>query len=302
MRIAILLVSLPLMAAATEPTPPFIFNQPTRIEDAAYRERWPALAPCLEQLGAPRERCLDALGERDDSRAGVLNLRAQQLRLQGQLEAAEDAIEAAVAREPEQHLHHFQQAMIAFATLQAARTPLDQWRAASAVEDAYRKAFSLQSAGRYYRYYLAYALLQKPAFVGGDKQQALKLADDGVALGDPAFLVVRADVHRVLEQPEAALADYDAAQAANVYKRSSFAEAVRLALVRDDTARAERYLAFIDQAQPDWPGRWLLRADYLLANNDADGARRCLQQGQQRHPDDKALRARLAELTEGAAP
>jgi len=96
---------------------------------------------------------------------------------------------------------------------------------------------------------VTYDYLVKPAMVGGDKDKALVIAKESIELGLKEFYPVRADVYRYLDKPELALADYDLAIENNIYKTSSFAEAVKLAEQRGDSNRVEKYQAFIDMVQ-----------------------------------------------------
>jgi Tfp pilus assembly protein PilF len=70
-------------------------------------------------------------------------------------------------------------------------------------------------------------------------------------MGQKEFYVVRADVYRLKDQPEAAFADYDRAIAEHVFKLRSFLAAGDLALERHDNSRATRYFEWAVHCRPD---------------------------------------------------
>jgi tetratricopeptide (TPR) repeat protein len=229
-------------------------EQPAGIDLADYVAAWPALAPYVARLrqgGRDAVRGdLQRLAESASPPDGALNLLAQLEREDGRLDEARVFIERAIAASPGQHLHYFQQAMVAFAQLSRA-SGLGRWTWQRRTRDAYQRAFDIDPRPVPYRFYLAYTLVQTPGIAGGDKDRALRMADEGVGMGQKAFYVVRADVHRFRGERALAFADYDRAIEARVFKLNAFLAAGDLAAEQQDWPRARRYFEWAVHCRPD---------------------------------------------------
>jgi len=247
-------------------------EQPTGIELTDYVQVWPQLEPYVVRLrqgaGVAVKGDLRRLADTTGASDGALNLLAQLERQDAMLDDAERLIGKAIAAVPKQHLHHFQHAMIFFARLSQASGSLKRWKWQRKTRDAYARAFELDSRPVPYRYYLSYSYLQTPGIVGGDKDKALRMAQEGIAMGQKEFYVVRADVHRLRGELAPALADYDIAIAENVFKLNSFLAAGQLALERKDWKRAKRYFEWSVRCRPDSPRTHEGLGDYYAAAGD----------------------------------
>ncbi|HVT15524.1 MAG TPA: tetratricopeptide repeat protein [Thermoanaerobaculia bacterium] len=227
---------------------------PSGIDLADYLAAWPGLEPYVARLRQGDRNAaktqLQSLAASPTPSDGALNLLAQLEREDGRLDAAEALGAHAIRLNPREHRHHFQQAMLFFARLTRA-SGLERWLWQQRTKDAYQRAFDLDPRPVPYRYYLVYSLLQTPAFAGGDKAKALRLAQDGIDMGQKEFLVVRADVQRLRGDDARAFADYDRAMAERVFKLSSFLAAGQRALEKKDRARAKRYYVWAIRCRPD---------------------------------------------------
>lgn len=242
-------------AAALTPVLPVLYvDVPGGIDLADYLATWPGLERCVARLRQGDRNAaktqLQSLAAAATASDGALNLLAQLEREDGRLDTAEALAEQAIRLDPRQHRHHFQQAMLFFARLTRA-SGLERWRWQQRTKDAYQRAFDLDPRPVPYRYYLVYSFLHTPAIAGGDKAKALRLAQDGIDMGQKEFLVVRADVRRLRGDDARAFADYDQAMADRVFKLSSFLAAGQRALEKEDRARATRYFAWAIRCRPD---------------------------------------------------
>jgi tetratricopeptide (TPR) repeat protein len=243
------------LALAAAEAPVVYVEQPTGIALDAYVKSWPGLAPRVARIGHGERGAVKAelkqLAASGGITDGELNLLAQLAREDGELDDAQAFAERAVALNPKQPLDHFQRAMIAYTRLSKATNKLEQWKWHRQAKAAYEAAFALDPKPIPYRYYLVYSYLQTPAYAGGDKDRALRLAQEGLSMGQKEFYVIRADVHRVRGEDAAAWADYDRAIAENTFKLRSFLAAGDRALELKDTARAKRYFEWAVKCRPD---------------------------------------------------
>ncbi len=275
-------------------------EQPEQIAPSVYVETWPDLRPYVARLSAQ-----DNAGARADlQRAvevaapsdGALNLLSQLERRDGRLDEAEVLIGKALSMNPNQHLHHFQQAMIFYARLRNASGGLDRWELHGKTRDAYRRAFELDPKPVPYRYYLAYTRLQEPWIAGGDKREALRLAQQGIDMGQQEFYVVRADVRSALDEVEAAFADYDESMRAGIFKLNSFLAAGRLALKGRQPERARRYFDYAVRCRPDSPRAHEGLGDYFAAVNETQAAVRAYEAALQADTAYSPARDKLRKL------
>lgn len=282
--------------AAGQGVPGIIYaEQPTGIELSTSLATWPALEPEIQRLqSAQRVAVMHDLAQRAAQPGvsdGALNLLAQLQREDGALDDAEKSISQAIAMQPKQFLHHFQHAMIQFAHLTRA-SGLGRWGWQQKTFDAYRRTFELNPRYVPARYYLAYSLAQTPGIAGGDKK-ALQLAQEGVDLGLVEFYVVRADVHRLRDELDAAFADYDAAIDRKVFKLNSFVAAGSAALARGDMSRAKRYLEWAVFCRQDAAATHEGLGDYYAAIKDESGARREYEIALQKEPNRESVQNKL---------
>jgi len=284
---------------AAQGVPGIIYaEQPTGIEMATYLATWPALEPEIHRLSAERAAVMHELAQRAAQpgiSAGALNLLAQLQREDGALDDAEKSISQAIAVQPRQFLHHFQHAMIQFAHLIRA-SGLSRWGWQQKTTDAYRRTFELNTRHVPSRYYIAYSLAQTPGIAGGDKKKALQLAQEGVDLGLVEFYVVRADVHRLRDELDAAFVDYDAAIDRKVFKLNSFVAGGSAALARGDMSRAKRYLEWAVFCRQDASASHEGLGDYYAAIKDESGARREYEIALQKEPNRESVQNKLKRL------
>lgn len=292
--IGVMAASIP---AAGQNVPGILYaEQPAGIEMATYLATWPALEPEIHGLqSGERAAVMNELAQRAARPGlsdGALNLLAQLQREDGALDDSERSIGQAISVRPDQFLHHFQHAMIQFAHL-ARASGLGRWRWQQKTNDAYRRTFELNPRHAPARYYLAYSLAQTPGIAGGDKKKALQLAQDGVDLGLVEFYVVRADVHRLRDELDAAFVDYDAAIDRKVFKLNSFVAAGSAALARGDMSRAKRYLEWAVFCRQDAAVTHEGLGDYYAAIKDESGARREYEIALQKEPNRESVQNKL---------
>jgi tetratricopeptide (TPR) repeat protein len=276
-------------------------EQPTGIDLAQYLEAWPGLEPAVVQLRT---------GARDAARAdlrrvsaaassdGALNLLAQLEREDGKLDDSEALIGKAIASNPTQHLHRFQQAMIFFVHLSQASGAMSRWSWHRKTRDAYQRAFDLDPRPVPYRYYLVYTFLQSPGIAGGDKNKALRMAQEGVDRGQKEFYVVRADVHRLRGEQAPAFSDYDRAIAERTFKLNSFLAAGQLALEKREQDRARRYFEWAVTCRPDSARTHEGLGDYYAALGDARSAATAYEAALRADPHHAPAREKAAKLND----
>jgi tetratricopeptide (TPR) repeat protein len=275
-------------------------EQPVDIDGVIYSATWPSLAALVAQLerGNPSGtkstlKDLIARGKADD---GAFNLLAQIERHNGDLDIAFNRIEGAIKTAPRQHLHYFQLALICFQLREKASSGLDRWKWHSRTQESYEKALELEPKGVYYRYYVAYSYMTTPAAVGGDKEKALKLAQEGIHLGLNAFYVIRADVYRSLGRLALAFADYDRSLQLRFFKTNSFLGALHSALEQKDFTRAKSYCAFLVAAKSDEARAHEACGDYLSAIGDIDKAIQSYRTALQKNPNLTTAAEKLSRL------
>lgn len=251
------LVAAPPPAPLPVETPIIYVESPTGISLTVYAQAWPDLVPLTTRLDQGARDAvkseLERLAATTAITDGRLNLLAQLNREDGKLDAADAFIERAIASNPMQPLNHFQQAMIGHARLSNATSGLERWKWHRRTRAAYEAAFALDPKPIPYRYYLVYGYLEAPAIAGGDKDEALRMTQEAIQIGQKEFYVVRADVYRLRGRPEAAFADYDRAMDEHIFKLRSFVAAGDLALERHDYPRAKRYFEWAVHCRPDSP-------------------------------------------------
>jgi tetratricopeptide (TPR) repeat protein len=283
--------------AAGQGVPGIVYaEQATGIELSTYVATWPALEAEIHRLqSVERTAVLHELAQRAAQPGisdGALNLLAQMQREDGTLDDAEKSINRAIAMQPKQYLHHFQLAMLQFAHLRRA-SGLGRWLWQKKTAAAYQRTFELNPRHVPARYYTAYSLVQTPGYAGGDKKEALRLAQEGVDLGQVEFYVVRADVHRLRDELDAAFADYDAAIDRKVFKLNSFVAAGSAALARGDMSRAKRYLEWAVLCHQDAAATHEGLGDYYAAIKDVGGARREYEIALQKDPNRESVQNKL---------
>lgn len=281
-------------------------EQPDGISLAGYAGAWPSLEPLLERLEAGDRAGVKAAIAKaiEGGRAGdgELNLLSQLERQDGGLDGAVDLARRAVALNAEKDLNHFQEAMACFARLRSASSALQRWRWQKATLRAYEKAFSLNPAPIPYRYYLAYSYLQTPAIAGGDTGKALALAEEGIALGQREFFVVRGDVLRLTGKVEEAFADYDRTMRLKIFKLRSFLGGTSEALARGDLKRARSYADYALLCRPDAAEAHEALGDCLLKEGDRAGALASFKRSLEIDPALKSSAGKLAEVEKKSGP
>ncbi len=230
-----------------------------------------------------------------DPSDGALNLLAQLEREDGMLDESEAFIQKAIRSNPKQHLHPFQEAMICYAHLSTASGLLQRWKWHRKTKDAYQRAFGLDPRPVPYRYYLAYTYAQEPGIAGGDKDRALRMAQEGIDMGQKEFYVVRADIHRLRGEPAPAFADYDRAIAEKTFKLNSFLAAGNLGLEQKDTKRAKKYFEWAVLCTPDSPRTHEGLGDYYAAVGDRSAAAAAYEAALRADPGSSQAREKLSK-------
>ncbi len=275
-------------------------DQPTGIELAVYVANWPALAPYIDRLKASQAKAVEAdLYQRlaaPDVSDGELNLLAQLEWRRGAVDAADVAVDRAVALKPRQALNAFQKAMVTFAHLRQASGIYEQWTWQERTQDAYQHTFDLDPRNVSARYYLAYSYMNTPWYGGGDSEKALALSEGGIALGQIGFYAVRADAHRLRGELDAAHADYDTAIKLKVIKLGGLLDAAREELARRQWDRAKRYLDWAVHCRPDATTAYEGLGDYYVAVNDTAQARQSYETALQRDSKNESVKTKLAGL------
>jgi Tfp pilus assembly protein PilF len=110
------------------------------------------------------------------------------------------------------------------------------------------------------------------------------------------FYVVRADVHRLRDELDAAFADYDAAIDRKVFKLNSFVAAGSAALARGDMSRAKRYLEWAVLCRQDAAATHEGLGDYYAAIKDEGGARREYEIALQKEPNRQSVQNKLTRF------
>jgi tetratricopeptide (TPR) repeat protein len=275
-------------------------DQPTGIDSGVFVSKWPSLEQYIDLIhDARRAEALHALRERARSTSitdGELNLLAQLEWQHGDLNAADAAVDRAVAMAPNEPLHAFQRAMVSFAHLRASSGFMERWSWQRKTRDAYARVFELDPGNVSARYYLAYSYMNTPSIGGGDTAKALSLADGGIALNQYEFYAVRADAHRLRGEREAAALDYDAAIALKVIKLGGFLDAGADALERGELERARKYYEWAAYCRADASGPFEGLGDYYLAIKDYDLARQNYETALQKDPSQDAVKRKLDHL------
>ena len=265
-------------------------DQPKNIEVEQYLLSWPALQECVsklqdrDSLGA--ETCLQTLIAQGRSKDGALNLLAQIQRLRGNLDLAWDIIDQAIELSPNQHLHYFQKALIAFKEREQSSFFLSQWKWHNRTKEAYEQALALEPRMVSYRYYVIYSYINTPKIAGGDKEKALRIAQEGTGLGIRECYLMRADAYRMIDNLPEAFSDYDTSITLRIFKRNleSFKGAGYTAIKQKDWTRAKRYFDYLVECRPDHPGSYDCLGDYFLAVNDTVNAIKALKTALERNP------------------
>jgi Tfp pilus assembly protein PilF len=186
--------------------------------------------------------------------------------------------------------------MVNFAHLRRASGMIEQWRWQRRTRDAYQRTFELDPRNESARYYLAYTYMNTPWIGGGDTKKALQMSEDGIALGQNGFYVVRADAHRLRGELDAANADYDTSMKLKVFKLSGFLDAAQEEMGRREWARAKRYLDWAVHCRPDATKGHEGLGDYYIAINDRLHAQHSYEDALERDPKNESARTKLARL------
>jgi hypothetical protein len=292
----------PLAAQGLRLSDVIYMDQPTGIELPVYGSTWPSLAPYINRLKAAQFAAVEAdLQKRataKDVSDGELNLLAQLSWQHGLLDAADVAAARAIALQPKQSLNAFQQAMVNFAHLRRASGMIEQWRWQRRTRNAYQRTFDLDPRNESARYYLAYTYMNTPWIGGGDTQKALQLSEDGIALGQNGFYVVRADAHRVRGEIDQANADYETSMKLKVFKLGGFLDAAQEEMGRREWDRAKRYLDWAVHCRPDATKAHEGLGDYYIATNDRLHAQHSYEDALEREPKNESARTKLASLAD----
>lgn len=277
-------------------------DQPKNIEVEQYLLSWPALQECVSKLQARdslgAEACLQTLITQGRSKDGALNLLAQIQRLRGNLDLAWDIIDQAIELSPSQHLHYFQKALVAFKEREQSSFFLSQWKWHNRTKESYEQALALEPRMVSYRYYVIYSYINTPGIAGGDKEKALRIAQEGTSLGIRESYLMRADAYRVIGKLPEAFADYDTSITLRIFKKNleSFKGAGYTAIKQKDWTRANRYFNYLVECRPDLPDSYDCLGDYFLAVNDTANAIKALKTALERNPKFEPSSEKLRKL------
>jgi tetratricopeptide (TPR) repeat protein len=267
-----------------------------------YVRTWPKLKDCVALVPGDRlsaRRCVEDLIHNGISTAGAANLKAQLLREQGDLDGAAAAISQAIRLEPNQDLHYLQSGQIVLSKVKKASNPLTQWRLASEATTVFEKAFEINPRGYPYRRHLVINKLQAPALAGGDKNAALTMASEGIALGSNECYMLRGYANFVLEKYTEGVADFDKALAAGVFDNTLFLKAAKTALEANDVTRAETYYRYVVAKKPESAKSHFFLGTFYVKRGDTQKASSELETALQIDPDYRQAADQLAQLRKG---
>jgi tetratricopeptide (TPR) repeat protein len=269
----------------------------------AYVRLWPSLQECVTALTRNDRRsatyCVDGLIHNGTAAAGAYNLKAQLLREDGKLEAADKAIDQAIRLEENQDLHYFQRAQIALTWATAAGNPLSRWSWSNTAYAAFERAFAINPKGYAYRQYLAVYKLRAPVFGGGDKVGALAMAEEGISQGCQECYLLRGYARLVLEQVDQGFADFDKAVTLGVFDNTLLLRAGQVAVERQDWARAERYYRYVVGKRPTSARAQVSLGNFFVKKGDAAQASTAYQAALALDPDYRVASDKLAALAQG---
>ena len=267
-----------------------------------YVRTWPGLKACVTLVPGERlsaRRCVDDLIHNGIATAGAANLKAQLLREQGDLDGATAAIGQAIRLEANQDLHYLQSGQIVLSKVRKTSNPLTKWRLSSEATTVFEKAFAINPRGYPYRRHLVITRLQAPALAGGDKQGALTMANEGIALGSAECYMLRGYANFVLEKYAEGVADFDKALAAGVFDHTLFLKAGKTALEANDVTRAENYYRYVVAKKPESAKSHFFLAGYYVTRGDTQKASSALEAALQIDPDYRQAADQLAQLRKG---
>jgi len=277
-------------------------DQPKDIEMGLYLSSWPSLQECISKLQShdtlAAETCLQNLATQGRDKDGVLNLLTQIQRHHGNLDQAWETIDKAIELSPKQHLHYFQKALIAFKQRENTSFFLSQWKWHVRTKDAYEQAMALEPRMLPYRYYVFYSYINTPAIGGGDKEKALKIAQEGINLGFRECFLMRADAYRVLDRFSDAFRDYDTSITLRIFKKNleSFRGAGYAAMDQRDWTRAKRYFDYLVECRADRPDSYDCLGDYFLAVGDTLNAIKTFETALEKNPKFESSTEKLRRL------
>jgi tetratricopeptide (TPR) repeat protein len=292
-------------------------DQPTGIKYDTYLATWPRLDPYVKAIRNSGAAAVEAeLKQRSTLPTvsdGELNLLAQLEWQHRELDAADHSIAKAIEIQSGQSLNWFQQAMVDFAHLMYVSGAedsyqsglshplkgLETWKWQRRTRDAYQRTLDLDTRNLFARYYIAYTYINTPSLVGGDTAKAIKMSDEGIALGQVGFYVVRADAHRARGELDAANADYETAIRLKVIKLGGFLDAAKEELQRKQFDRARRYYEWAIYCRPDSSKAYEGLGDYYLAMGVSDQAKSCYEAAVRKNPRNDAAQAKLNHLMAG---
>ena len=273
---------------------------PNDIPWAHFAKVWPDLAPCISDIESgdipSAKACLGDLIHQDKSSDGAYNLRAQLHRNEKEFDQAKEDIEQAISLKPDHDLHHYQKGLIAKYQIQNTGNPMKKWKLSNAAYEAHEKALALDPTQFAYRQYIVMHKLQAPAIAGGDKEGALKLANEGIEMEIDACLPLRAYCFLSMEKDGDAFADLDASIEKDLFSYVTFkAGGDRAAeLKKDDLAR--KYYGYIAEKIPDRPFAQYILAEYLWKQKDREGAEKAFAKVVELQPDYMDAAKKLAEI------
>ena len=269
------------------------------ISTEQYLKTWPALKDCAAQVSSDRPAALRCVGEmihNGNAAAGAGNLKAQILREQGDLDGAAAAIEPAIALEPNQDLHYYQQGQIILTKTRQTSNPISQWRLASAANTAFDKAYEINPRSYVYRRHIAINKLQAPGISGGDKTGALAMANEGIGMGINECYILRGYANITFNKPTEAFVDFDKAISLGVFDNTLFVKAARTAVDAKDFTHAEKYFQYIVAKKPEAARSHFLLGEYYAGRGDGAKASPELEAALKIDPNYRPAADQLAKL------
>jgi len=232
--------------------------------------------------------------------AGSFHLQAAIELLRGNDEAALKFVGRAIELDGEQHLHYGLKAQIYTYQLKNASNGMAKFSLSKKVFASYEKALTLKPDVLEYRAYLVNYKIKAPVIAGGDSDEALALAEEGVSLGVQGASLLRARVYLKMKQPDRAIPDLSAAMEQGFFEAQAFVSGGYWAIEAEKWDLAKSYFAYLIEKDPDNPNSYDCMGDYYLARADKPKALELFAAALAKNPDFKPAREKYEKLQNGS--
>jgi tetratricopeptide (TPR) repeat protein len=264
---------------------------------------WPHVAECIE-LVTNDDLVNAAICASEQAHeyadAGSAHLQAAIELLRGNDETALKFVGRAIEMDGEQHLHYGLKARIYIYQLRNASNGLAKFSLAKKALASYEKALKLKPDVLEYRAYLVNYKLKAPAIAGGDTEEALALAEEGVSLDVEGSSLLRARVYLKMKQPDKAIPDLSAAQQEGFFDAGAFVSGGYWAIGAEKWDLAKSYFAYLIEKDPDNPNSYDCMGDYYLARADKPKALELFAEALVKNPDFKPAKEKYEKLQSGS--